>query len=108
MVIRKTYKFRLYPTDSQAKNIDSTIDSCRYLYNQLLHTKKEKYDKEKIKISKFDLKTLASKIVLDTEVYAQAKQNVADRIDKAFSNYHFVLLLCKFLQYHAFEYDILY
>ena len=87
MQVVKTNKFRLHPTDSQKKKIDATIDSCRYLYNQLLHTKKEKYSQEKINISKYDLVTLASKIVLNTEVFSQTKQDVAIRIYKAFSNF---------------------
>jgi putative transposase len=87
MEVVRTYKFRIYPTNLQKVKIDSTLGSCRYLYNQLLHTKKEKYSQEKVSISKFDLVNLASTIDLFTEVFSQTKQDVALRIHKAFNNF---------------------
>jgi putative transposase len=32
----RTYKFRIYPTDSQISILNSTLDLCRELYNAML------------------------------------------------------------------------
>jgi putative transposase len=34
--MEKSYQFRLYPTSAQEKNIQSTFDSCRFVYNHYL------------------------------------------------------------------------
>ena len=32
----RTYKFRIYPADSQITILDSTLELCRELYNSML------------------------------------------------------------------------
>lgn len=50
----KTYKYRIYPTEEQAKSIDKNIDCCRFIYNWGLERKIEEYKKGN-KLSYFDL-----------------------------------------------------
>lgn len=52
-MIYKTIKIRLYPNKIQAKQIDKTIHSCRFLYNNMLAERikwyeNNKYNKEKL------------------------------------------------------------
>ena len=47
----KTYKLRIYPTDSQSELIEKTFGSTRYIYNNFLAERKIKYEESKTKIS---------------------------------------------------------
>ena len=41
----KTYKYRLYPTESQIKHLEEMFDSCRLLYNCALQERIAHYKK---------------------------------------------------------------
>ena len=40
----KAYKYRIYPNKKQKCIIDGMLDTCRYLYNELLYERKFMYD----------------------------------------------------------------
>ena len=40
----KTFQYRIYPTHSQRKTMDSTIETCRRFYNDCLAERKEAYE----------------------------------------------------------------
>ena len=42
MLVRKSFLFRLRPTKKQAKTLQSQLDECRWLYNELLEQRKPK------------------------------------------------------------------
>lgn len=46
-MINKSYKIKLYPTVSQAKQIDLTINHCRFIYNQFLNDRITTYEEFK-------------------------------------------------------------
>ena len=50
----KAYKYRIYPNNEQIVQIAKTFGCCRFVYNQTLAYRKEKYEKEKKSISKTD------------------------------------------------------
>ena len=50
----KAYKYRIYPNKEQEKQIAKTFGCSRFAYNQTLSYRKEKYEKEKISVSKID------------------------------------------------------
>ena len=50
----KAYKYRIYPNKEQEKQIARTFGCSRFVYNQTLSYRKEKYEKEKISVSKID------------------------------------------------------
>ena len=50
----KAYKYRIYPTKEQEEQIAKTFGCSRFVYNQTLTYRKEKYEKEKISVSKID------------------------------------------------------
>lgn len=51
----KAYKYRLYPNKQQIEQIQKTFGCCRFVYNQCLSFKINKYTNEKISMSKIDL-----------------------------------------------------
>jgi len=80
----KAYKYRIYPTKTQAGEIDLQIEKSRQLYNTLLGLKKDAYKQQGISLSRKDL----YKQTKDNQsIHSQVRQNVADRIDKAYKNF---------------------
>lgn len=89
--MRKTYKFRLYPTKSQQRRMERTLELCRYVYNKTLETKKNAYDNEQKALSKYDLNNLLPEWKNDTpelkEVFSQTLQEVQERVDLSFKHF---------------------
>lgn len=50
----KAYKYRVYPNNEQKVQIAKTFGCCRFVYNQTLAYRKERYEKEKKTASKTD------------------------------------------------------
>ena len=50
----KAYKYRIYPNNEQKVQIAKTFGCCRFVYNQTLAYRKERYEKEKKSASKTD------------------------------------------------------
>ena len=50
----KAYKLRIYPTDLQRELIEKTFGSTRYIYNNFLVERKNKYEESKTKISVYE------------------------------------------------------
>jgi len=86
--MRKSFKYRIYPTRKQTTAFEQTLDGCRWLYNHLLEQRKTLWESEKKSISCFDqcntFKTLKQENSFLTEIHSQILQNVATRIDLAF------------------------
>jgi putative transposase len=77
-----SFKYRLYPTRTQSKLMDETLETCRRLYNDLLSDRIKNgtgfYDqKKKLVRLKADNKFLKA-------VHSQVLQDVSLRLDKAF------------------------
>ena len=79
-----TYKFRLYPTETQVKIMNETLETCRILYNELLADRIENktgfYEQKKMLV---ELKKKNSNKYLN-QVYSQVSQDVVLRLDKAY------------------------
>ena len=48
----KAYKYRIYPNKQQEEQIQKTFGCCRFVYNQTLAFRKEKYEKNKESMNK--------------------------------------------------------
>lgn len=48
----KAYKYRLYPSNQQEEQIQKTFGCCRFVYNQTLAHRKNRYEKEKESMNK--------------------------------------------------------
>ena len=50
----KAYKLRIYPTDSQKELIEKTFGCTRYIYNNFLAERKNKYEESKTKVHVYE------------------------------------------------------
>lgn len=84
----KSFKYRIYPTRKQAATLNSQLNECRWLYNQLVEDRKTSWEKEgkslnyhaqAVKIPKLK----KERPILES-VYSQVLQNVAIRVDLAY------------------------
>jgi putative transposase len=39
--MRKTFKYRLYPTPAQVRRLEQHLEECRWLYNHLLAERRD-------------------------------------------------------------------
>jgi len=89
--MNKALKYRLFPTKSQQRLLQTQLNECRWLYNHFLEERKNSWEKEKKNITYFQqcssLPELKKERLSLNTVYSQVLQNVADRIDKAFQNF---------------------
>jgi putative transposase len=89
--MRKTFRYRIYPTKRQQSLLQEQLNECRWLYNCLLEQRRNAWEQEKKFISRFDQHK--SVVVLKKErpslnnVYSLVLQDVADRVDRAFQNF---------------------
>jgi putative transposase len=87
-LMRKTFKYRLYPTRAQETILDAQLDECRWLYNHFLEVRKTSYEATQTAPGLYDQqKTIpALKVQRPSlgDVHSQVLQNVAVRIDLAF------------------------
>jgi len=84
----KAFQYRLYPTKSQARLFESTLETCRRFYNDCLAERKEAYEQEKRTVSKFaqlrQVKTLKRTNPYAATVHSHILQVVVSDLDKAF------------------------
>ncbi len=50
----KAYKYRIYPNKAQEELLAKTFGCCRFVYNQILAYRKEKYEEDKKSMSRTD------------------------------------------------------
>jgi putative transposase len=86
--MRKTYKYRLYPTRKQVRKLSETLSECRWLYNHLLEVRKTTYEQEGKSLSLYQQQEtfplLKEQRPQLRGVHSQVLQHVAVRIDLAF------------------------
>src|SRR5438067_148439 len=87
-MLRKTLKFRLYPTAAQETTLRETLETCRGVYNSLLHERKHDYEVQGTSPSRYDqqkaLPVWKKEHPELRAVFSQVLQNVAVRVDRAF------------------------
>jgi putative transposase len=86
--MRKTFKYRIYPTGKQERELNSRLESCRKLYNHFLGERKTLWENQGESTTLYTqintLKELKVTYPNLTDVYCQALQNVAVRVDLAY------------------------
>ena len=91
MTVRKTIKFRLYPTKPQESLLKEVLGTCRDVYNSMLHWRKFDYDVLGVSPSYYDQKKalpLWKKIHPElNDVYSQVLQDVCTRVNLAYQSY---------------------
>jgi putative transposase len=84
----KTFKYRLQPTKSQRNKLLQTLETCRWIYNETLATRKNAWEQEKKSVSLYDTNKMLTIWKQEQpalrEVFSQVLQNVQQRVDLAF------------------------
>ena len=86
--LKKTFKYRIYPTHKQITIFNQTLDGCRWLYNHFLEQRKNAWESEKKSISHYDqnymLKILKTEHPFLSSIFSQVLQDVSARLNLAF------------------------
>jgi putative transposase len=86
--MRKTFKYRLYPTKHQQRLLDRQLEECRWLYNHLLAERRDAWEARQESRRLYDqqatLPALKAERPTLAGVHSQVLQNVAVRLDLAF------------------------
>lgn len=89
--MRKGFKYRIYPTSKQERELDSQLESCRKVYNHFLSERKDSWENDKKGLTLYDqintLPELKVKYPDLKEVHGQVLQNIAVRINLAFQSF---------------------
>jgi putative transposase len=86
--IRKSYRFRLYPTHAQKRQFEQTLELCRWVYNETLATRKRAWQERGKSVSLYDTNKLLTQWKRECpelkQVFSQVLQDVQVRVDLAF------------------------
>lgn len=86
--MRKTFEYRIYPTKRQTTIMLSTLEECRWVFNQTLALRKNAWEQDKTSISLYATNAFLPKWKQGrptlAKVYSQALQDVQERVDLAF------------------------
>jgi putative transposase len=86
--MRKTFKYRLYPTPAQERLLEHQLEECRWLYNHLLAERRDAWEQRQESMRLYDqhatLPALKAERPQLSGVQSQVLQNVAVRSDLAF------------------------
>jgi putative transposase len=82
----KNYKYRIYAKGGKLKKLQSTLDTCRFVFNKVLELRKAAYDTEKKSLSVFECNKLIATWNVKN-VHSQVLQNVSRRVDLAFQGF---------------------
>jgi hypothetical protein len=52
--MRKTFKYRVYPTKQQQRLLDAQLEECRWLYNELLATRRDAWEQRQESVRLYD------------------------------------------------------
>jgi putative transposase len=84
----RSYKYRLYPSKAQTRNLYRVLNSCRHLYNMALAERRYAWELEKRSVSKAELETLAkhyrATMPYAQQMFSQTAQSVVNQVDLAF------------------------
>jgi putative transposase len=86
--MRKAFKYRIYPTRRQATLLEKQLEECRWLYNEILATRKRAYEEKERNMGYYESKRLIPVLKEQrpslNQVHSQVLQNVTERVELAF------------------------
>src|SRR5919204_2113642 len=89
MDIRKTYRYRLYPTRAQANRLEWVLRRCQELYNAALQERRDAYHMAGATVGYYAQKRELSGVKEERPEYrqigSQVLQDVIQRVDRAFA-----------------------
>ena len=89
MIITKTYRYKLRPTNFQRARLSQWLGGCRYIYNLTKDCKEQAYRKG-VSLSYYDLKKqLPDLKSVDwiKDIPSQTLQDVVKRVDRSYQNF---------------------
>ena len=85
---RKAFLYRLYPSRTQARLLDATLETCRFFYNDCLAERKTAYEERGETIGKFEqlrqVKARKATNPYAKNVHSHVLQTVVQDLDTAF------------------------
>jgi putative transposase len=88
MSMRKTMKYRLFPTTHQQHVLDETLDTCRQVYNQTLAHRKDAWEQRQETLSLYETNAMLTQWKQErpalSHVHSQVLQNAQERVDLAY------------------------
>lgn len=89
--MRKSFKYRIYPSKTAAQKIDETIETCRRVYNHVTAIHNDAYDDE-VKLKRNDYYIAAVREPRKTDPYlqkvpAQVLNEIIERMRRNWDNY---------------------
>ena len=90
--MRKTFKYRIYPTQETERKLFWTLTRCRELYNAALSERKDAYKYAGKRVNYYDQQNDLPEIKAEIreeyqDIAAHVLQDVLRRLDKAFQNF---------------------
>lgn len=89
--MRKTYKYRIYPSKTQDARLLATLDVCRILYNSCLVDRKNHYESTGEGLSRIRQQEILvadkKRVLLLKEVHSQVLQDVLLRVERAYQGF---------------------
>jgi len=79
MKTTRAWKFRLYPSKTQQRELTDYLDECKTLWNELLECTKKYYEET----GRFPIRKQLYLQTKETPLFSQVAQNVADRLVKS-------------------------
>lgn len=84
----KSYRYRLYPTKSQARVLEWQLELCRRVYNDTLAYRKNVWENEHRQVDRFETQNRLPQLKVDhpeyKEVHSLTLQNAVLRVELAF------------------------
>jgi putative transposase len=89
--MRKTFQYRMYPNKQQLKALETTLEECRWLYNNTLAYRKDAWEQEQRSVSRYDAQARIPLLKAERpslkSVHSQVLQNVNERVELAFQGF---------------------
>jgi putative transposase len=87
-LMRKTFRYRLFPTHAQKRQLEQQLELCRWVYNETLATRKQAWEERAETLNLYATNKLltAWKVTRPelSQVHSQVLQNAQERVDLAF------------------------
>ena len=87
-MLQRTYRYRLFPSPTQARLFDSTLETCRHFYNDCLAERKMAYQQGGETLGKYaqlrQVKVVKATNPWAKNVHSHVLQTVVQDLDKAF------------------------
>jgi len=86
--MRKTFKYRIYPTGKQKRALGNSLEACRLVYNQTLAIRRESWERHQKSLSLYDTSNFLPQWKKEkpglADAFSQCLQNAQLRVDLAF------------------------